>query len=157
MCKCKHERFILNLLIERTLFIYNIVLSNQFNITKKYKKKCIRLLVELQKYFIFIKYQHFDTKSVKYQFNRYRILMNRIDYLFKLFVDINGSEKIEQMISKNICNYIVKTVDLIFPNPNYDENYISNFVRYFISISDINCIINRNSNDTIYHNKFYLL
>ena len=47
MHKHKYERFIPNLLIERTLFVYNIVLSNQFNITKKYKKKCIKLLVEI--------------------------------------------------------------------------------------------------------------
>lgn len=51
MHKCKRERYILNLLIERTLFIYNIVLSNSPNITKKYKKKCIRLLVDVQKIF----------------------------------------------------------------------------------------------------------
>ena len=51
MHKHKHERFIPSLLIERALFVYNIVLSNQFNITKKYKKKCIKLLVEIQTYF----------------------------------------------------------------------------------------------------------
>ena len=158
MHKCKHERYILSLLIERTLFIYNIVLSNSSNITKKYKKKCIRLLVDVQKYFINVKYQHFDPKNIKYQFDQYRILMNRFDYLLKLFDDIvDGSEKIKQSIFKNFCNYITKTVDLIFPNPNYDENYISNFIRYFINISDIDCIIDHNSNDTIYHNKFYLL
>lgn len=157
MHKCKYERYILNLLIERTLFIYNIVLSNSSNITKKYKKKCIRLLIEAQKYFRNTKYQHFDEKSIKYQINQYKILMNRFDYLFKLFDDIDGSEKIKQSISKNFCNYINKTTDLIFSNPNYDENYISNFIRYFITISDINCIMSRDSNDTIYHNKFYLL
>lgn len=35
MHKHKNVRFIPSLLIERTLFIYNIVISNQFNITKK--------------------------------------------------------------------------------------------------------------------------
>lgn len=64
----KYERFLPNLLIERTLFIYNIVLSNQFNITKRFKKKCIRLLVEIQKYFQNIKYKNYDTKDVNYQY-----------------------------------------------------------------------------------------
>lgn len=83
--------------------------------------------------------------------------MNRFDYLFKLSDDIDGFEKIKQSISNNFCNYITKTVDLIFPNPNYDENYISNFVRYFITINGIKCIMNCNTNAPVYHNKFYLL
>ena len=69
MYKTKHGRFIPSLLIQRTLFFYNIVLSNQFNITKKYKKKCIHLLVEIQTYFEKIKFQNYDTKDMNYQYN----------------------------------------------------------------------------------------
>ena len=84
MHKNKYGRFIPSLLIERTLFVYNIVLSNQFNITKKYKKKCIKLLVEIQTYFKNIKYQNYDTKDTKYQYKQYSNLMIRLDYLMKL-------------------------------------------------------------------------
>ena len=83
MHKYKYERFIPSLLIERALFVYNIVLSNQFNITKKYKKKCIKLLVEIQTYFRNIKYQNYDTKDINYQYKQYSNLMIRLDYLLK--------------------------------------------------------------------------
>ena len=157
MNKCKNRRYIPNLLIERTLFIYNVVLSSSLIITKKYKNKCIRLLTDVQTYFRTIKYQNFYTKDIKYQFNQYTNLMNRFDYLLKSFDKIDGAEKIKQLISENTYRYLSETVDLIFPNPNYEENYISNFIRYLIDIDDIKCIMIRDPNDTIYHNKYYLL
>ena len=157
MNKCKNRRYIPNLLIERTLFIYNVVLSSSSNITKKYKNKCIRLLADVQTYFKTIKYQNFYTKDIKYQFNQYTNLMNRFDYLLKSFDKINGSEKIKQLISENTYRHLSETVDLIFPNPNYEENYISNFIRYLIDIDDIKCIMTRDPNDIIYRNKYYLL
>ena len=95
MYKTKHGRFIPSLLIQRTLFFYNIVLSNQFNITKKYKKKCIYLLVEIQTYFEKIKFQNYDTKDVNYQYKQYSILMDKLDYLMKSFDKIDESEKIK--------------------------------------------------------------
>ena len=48
MHKHKHERFLPNLIIERTLFVYNIVLSNQFKISKKFKNKYIRFLEDVK-------------------------------------------------------------------------------------------------------------
>ncbi len=157
MYKCKHERFILSLLIERTLFIYNIVLSNSSNITKKYKKKCIRLLVEAQKYFRNIKYQHFDEKSVKYQFNHYKILMNRLDYLFKLFDDIDGSEDIKNIWSVNLNDYCSEMIIPPLYNLKYDKNYIRNFVEYFIKITNVKSLIDEEMKTIYTTNKFYLL
>ena len=156
MYKCKHERFILSLLIERTLFIYNIVLSSSSNITKKYKKKCIRFLIEAQKYFRNTKYQYFDEKSVKYQFNQYGILMNRLDYLLKLFDDIDGSEEFKQIWTNKLLFYISETVNLLFLNPNYDKNYFSDFTEFLRHIS-IKSLLIRDPSDLIYCNKFYLL
>ena len=157
MHKHKYERFIPNLLIEWTLFVYNIVLSNQFNITKKYKKKCIKLLVEIQTYFKNIKYQNYDTKDIKYQYKQYSNLMIRLDYLMKSFNKIDESEKIKQIWFNKLCFYISKTVDGgVFPNPNYDEKYFSDFAEYITHII-IKSLLTRDSNDLIYYNKFYLL
>ena len=157
MHKHKYERFIINLLIERASFIYNIILSNQFNITKKYKKKCINLLVEIQTYFKNIKYQHYDTKDVNYQYKQYRSLMNRLDHLMKSFDDnIDESEKIKQIWAKNLCFYISRIKNGVFLNPNYDEKYFSDFAEYIINTT-IKSLLIRNSNDLIYYNKFYLL
>ena len=98
MSKCNHDRFIPGLLVERTSFIYNIVLSDQFNITKRFKNKCIRLLVEIQKYLIKIALQKdFDIKTQKYILDEYKILMNRLDYLSELFDNIDGSEDIKNI------------------------------------------------------------
>lgn len=106
MSKCKHERFMLNLLVERTSFIYNIVLSNQFNITKRFKNKCIRLLVEIQKYLIKIALQKdFDTKTQKYILDEYKNLMNRLDYLSELFDNIDGSEDIKNIWITKLEHY----------------------------------------------------
>lgn len=158
MHKHKYERFIPSLLIERALFVYNIVLSNQFNITKKYKKKCIKLLVEIQTYFEKIKFQNYDTKDVNYQYKQYRSLMNRLDYLMKSFDDnIGESEKIKQIWTKNLSFYISRTIDMIFLNPNYDEKYFSDFAEYIIHITINKYLLTRDSNDLIYCNKFYLL
>ena len=156
MSKCKHRRFILSLLIERTLFVYNIVLSNQFNIPKKYKKKCINLLVRIQTYFKNIKYQNYDTKDINYQYKQYSILMNRLDYLMKSFDNIDESEKIKQIWFNKLCFYISETVDRVFPNPNYDENYFLNFAEFFIYIY-IKSLLIRDSNNSLHCNKFYLL
>ena len=158
MHRHKHERFLINLLVERTSFVYNIILSNQFNITKKYKKKCINLLVEIQTYFKNIKYQNYDTKDVNYQYKQYRSLMNRLDYLMKSFDDnIGESEKIKQIWTKNLSFYISRTIDMIFLNPNYDEKYFSDFAEYIIHITINKYLLTRDSNDLIYYNKFYLL
>lgn len=156
MHKHKYERFILNLLIERTLFIYNIVLSNSSNITKTYKKKCIRLLIELQKYYGKIRYSNFSNKEMKYQFKHYTILMCRIDYLLKLFDNIDGSEEFKQIWTNKLLFYISETVNRSFLNPNYDKNYFSDFAEFFRHIS-IKSLLTRDSNDLIYCNKFYLL
>ena len=157
MYKCKHERLILNLLIERTIFIYNIVLSTQFNITKKYKNKCIRLLVDIQKYFGNIRYQNFDTKSVKYEFHQYKILMNRLDYLFKLFDEIDEFEKIKQLISDKFLSYNSENLNMMLYNPNYDKNYIIDFTKFFRHISVKSLMTKNDSNNMLYYNKFYLL
>ena len=139
MYKTKHGRFIPSLLIQRTLFFYNIVLSNQFNITKKYKKKCIHLLVEIQTYFEKIKFQNYDTKDMNYQYNRYSILMDKLDYLMKSFDKIDESEKIKQIWFNKLCFYITETKDGgVFPNPNYDENYFLNFAEFFKNIYILN-------------------
>lgn len=157
MYKTKHGRFIPSLLIQRTLFFYNIVLSNQFNITKKYKKKCIYLLVEIQTYFKKINFQNYDTKDVNYQYKRYSILMDKLDYLMKSFDKIDESEKIKQIWFNKLCFYISETVDGgVFPNPNYDENYFLNFVEFFIYIY-IKSLLIIDSNNLLHCNKFYLL
>ena len=157
MHKNKYGRFIPSLLIERTLFIYNIVISYQFNITKRFKKKCIRLLVEIQKYFQNIKYQNYDTKDVNYQYKQYSILMIRLDYLMKSFDNIDESEKIKQIWTNKLCFYISETIDGAFPNPNYDENYFLNFAKFLINITIDKSLLTRNSNNSKYYNKFYLL
>ena len=156
MHKHKYERFLPNLVIERTLFVYNIVLSNQFNITKKYKKKCIYLLAEIQTYFENIKFQNYDTKDMNYQYKQYSILMDKLDYLMKSFDKIDESEKIKQIWFNKLCFYIAETVDSVFPNPNYDENYFLNFVEFFIDIY-IKHLLVRDLNNSLHRNKFYLL
>lgn len=156
MHKYKYKRFILSLLVERTLFIYNMVLSNSSNLTKTYKKKCIRLLIELQKYYGKIRYSHFSNKEMKYQFNHYDILMRRIDYLLKLFDNINGSEKIKLIWTNKLLFYISETVNRSFLNPNYDKNYFSDFTEFLRHVS-IKSLLTRDPSDLIYCNKFYLL
>ena len=116
MSKCKHERFIPSLLIERTLFFYNIVLSNQFNITKKYKKKCINLLVEIQTYFENIKFQNYDTKDINYQYKQYSILMNKLDYLMKSFDKIDESENMIEEALRSKYDILLKLESLIKTN-----------------------------------------
>lgn len=156
MYKTKHGRFIPSLLIQRTLFFYNIVLSNQFNIMKKYKKKCIYLLVEIQTYFKKIKFQNYDTKDVNYQYKQYSILMDKLDYLMKSFDKIDESEKIKQIWFNKLCFYISETVNKVFPNPNYDENYFLNFAEFFKNIY-IKYLLVRDPNNSLHRNKFYLL
>ena len=158
MNKYKYKRFIPSLLIERALFVYNIVISNQFNVNKKYKKKCINLLVKIQTYFKNIKYQNYDTKDVNYQYKQYTILTNRLDYLLKSFDNIDESEKFKQIWTNKLCFYISETVGGgVFPNPNYDENYFLNFAKFLIDININKYLLTRDSNDLIYCNKFYLL
>lgn len=157
MYKTKHGRFIPSLLIQRTLFFYNIVLSNQFNITKKYKKKCIHLLVEIQPYFENIKFQNYDTKDMNYQYKQYSILMDKLDYLMKSFDKIDESEKIKQIWFNKLCFYIAETEGGgVFPNPNYDENYFLNFAESFKNIH-IKYLLVRDPNNSLHRNKFYLL
>jgi hypothetical protein len=143
-------------MIERTLFVYNIVLSNHFNITKKYKKKCIHLLVEIQTYFGNIRNQNYDTKDVNYQFRQYKILMNSLDYLLKSFDNIDGSEEIKQIWTNKFVSYVSETINHTWINPYYDKNYITDFVEFFMHIP-IKSLLTRDSNDLIYCNKFYLL
>ena len=157
MHKRKYERFLLNLLIERMLFIYNIVLSTQFNITKKYKNKCIRLLVDIQKYFKNIRYQNFDVKSVKYEFNQYKILMNKTDYLLKTFDKIDKNKNIRNIWCINFSKYNTEGQFPMFYNPNYDKNYIRDFVKYFINLTNIKSLIDEEMKIIYYTNKFYLL
>lgn len=158
MHKNKYGRFIPSLLIERALFVYNIVLSNQFNITKKYKKKCIKLLVEIQTYFRNTKYQNYDTKDINYQYKQYSNLMIRLDYLMKSFDKIDESEKFKQIWTNRLYFYITETVDGgFFLNPNYDENYFLNFVKFLVDITINKYLLIRDLNDLPYYNKFYLL
>ena len=156
MHKHKHERFIPSLLIERALFVYNIVLSNQFNITKKYKKKCIKLLVEIQTYFRNIKYQNYDTKDINYQYKQYSNLMIRLDYLMKSFDKIDESEKFKQIWTNKLYFYISETVNRVFPNPYYDKDYFLDFAKFLVDITINKYLLIRDLNDLIY-NKFYLL
>ena len=126
MYKCKHERFMLNLLVEKTSFIYNIVLSDQFNITKRFKNKCICLLVEIQKYLIKIALQKdFDIKTQKYILDQYKILMNRMDCLFELFDNISGAEDIKNIWFTKLENYHYDTEGLY--RSGHPDDYIEGF------------------------------
>ena len=131
MSKCNHDRFILGLLVEKTAFIYNIVLSNQFNITKRFKNKCIRLLVEIQKYLTKLALQkYFDAITQKYFVDQFKILMYRIDYLFELFDDIDGSEDIKNIWITKLENYHYDTEGLY--RSGHAKDYIEGFSNYFI-------------------------
>ena len=136
--------------------VYNIILSNQFNITKKYKKKCINLLVEIQTYFKNIKYQNYDTKDVNYQYKQYSNLMIRLDYLMKSFDKIDESEKFKQIWTNKLYFYISETVNRVFPNPYYDKDYFLDFAKFLVDITINKYLLIRDLNDLIY-NKFYLL
>ena len=118
--------------MKKTAFIYNIVLSNQFNISKRFKNKCKRLLVEIQKYLTELALQkYFDAKTEKYLFNHYKILMNRIDYLFKLFDDIDGSKDIKNIWIEKLKNYHYDTEGLY--RSGHAKDYIGGFSIYFIN------------------------
>lgn len=146
MSECKHERFMLNLLVEKTAFIYNIVLSNQFNITKRFKNKYICLLVEIQKYLIKIALQkRFDTKTQKYLLDQYKILMNRMDYLFELFDNIGGAEDIKNIWFMKLENY----------HNDHVKNYITDFSNYFIKSVNVKSL--KTCERINYYNKLYLL
>ena len=157
MHKHKYERFILILLIERTLFVYNIVLSNQFNITKRFKNKCICLLVEIQKYLIKIALQkRFDTKTQKYLLDQYKILMNRMDYLFELFDNISGAEDIKNIWITKLENYHYDTEEMsnLYHN-DHVKNYITDFSNYFVKSVNVKSLKTCKRNN--YYNKLYLL
>ena len=157
MSKCKHKRFMLYLLVERTAFVYNIVLSNQFNITKRFKNKCIRLLVEIQKYLIKVALQNnFDLKIQKYILDGYKILMNRLDYLFKLFDNIDGSEDIKNIWIVNLENYHhdIEEMSNLYHNERV-ENYIADFSDYFVKSVNVKSL--KTCERINYYNKFYLL
>ena len=157
MSECKHERFMLNLLVEKTSFIYNIVLSNQFNITKRFKNKCISLLVEIQKYLIKIALQkRFDTKTQKYLLDQYKILMNRMDCLFEIFDNISGAEDIKNIWFTKLENYHYDTEEMsnLYHN-DHVKNYITDFSNYFIKSVNVKSL--KTCERINYYNKFYLL
>lgn len=154
MSKCNHDRFIPGLLVEKTSFIYNIVLSNQFNITKRFKNKCIRLLVEIQKYLIKLALQkRFDTKTQKYSLDQYKILMNRMDYLFELFDNISGAEDIKNIWFTKLENYHYDTEG--FYRSGHAKDYIADFSDYFIKSVNVKSLKTYKRNN--YYNKLYLL
>ena len=156
MSKCKHERFMLNLLVERTSFIYNIVLSNQFNITKRFKNKCICLLVEIQKYLIKIALQKdFDIKTQKYILNEYKILMNRLDYLSKLFYNINRSEDIKNIWIAKLEHYHYDTEGLY--RSGHVKDYIEGFSNYFIKSVNVKSLTKTCKRIKYCNDEFYLL
>lgn len=113
-------------------------------------------MVEIQTYFENIKFQNYDTKDMNYQYNRYSILMDKLDYLMKSFDKIDESEKIKQIWFNKLCFYISETVNEVFLNPNYDENYFLNFAEFFINIY-IKYLLVRDPNNSLHRNKFYLL
>ena len=157
MSECKHERFMLNLLVEKTSFIYNIVLSDQFNITKRFKNKCICLLVEIQKYLIKIALQKdFDIKTQKYILDEYKILMNRLDYLSELFDNIDGSEDIKNIWIAKLEHYHYDTEEMsnLYHN-DHVKNYITDFSNYFVKSVNVKSLKTCKRNN--YYNKLYLL
>lgn len=159
MHRNKNVRFILGLLIERTLFVYNIALSEYREIPKGFKLKIARLLVETKKYLYKTKYQSFDNKSVKYQYSQYTTLMYKYDRLLKQFDDLECSERIRDIFKYNLCNYINDSIKYLLPNPNYDANYINDFANYFTNteIFKIKNLKLFTCDEKIRDNKFYLL
>ena len=155
MSKCNHDRFIPGLLVEKTSFIYNIVLSDQFNITKRFKNKCIRLLVEIQRYLIKLALQkYFDAKTEKYLFDQFKILMYRIDYLFELFDKIDGSEDIKNIWIEKLKNYHYDTEGLY--RSGHAKDYIGGFSDYFIKSVNVKSLT-KTCKRIKYYNEFYLL
>ena len=159
MHRNKNVRFILNLLIERTLFAYNIALSEYREIPIGFKRKIIRLLVETKKYLYNTKYQKFDNKSVKYQYSQYTILMYRYDHLLKKFDNLECSKRITDIFRSNFYDYVGELINHVFPNPNYDVNYICDFVNYFVNteIFKIKNLKLLTCDEKIRNNKFYLM
>ena len=159
MHKYKYRRFILNLLIERVLFAYNIALSEYREIPIGFKRKIVRLLVETEKYLYNTKYQKFDNKSVKYQYSQYTILMYKYDRLLKIFDNLECSERITDIFRSNFYNYADKLINHVFPNPNYDVNYIRDFADYFVNteIFKIKNLKLLTCDEKIRNNKFYLM
>ena len=82
--------------------------------------------------------------------------MDKLDYLMKSFDKIDESEKIKQIWFNKLCFYIAETVDSVFLNPNYDENYFLNFTELFKNIY-IKHLLVRDPNNSLHRNKFYLL
>lgn len=159
MHRNKNVRFILVLLIERTLFAYNIALSEYTEIPKGFKLRIVRLLVETEKYLCKAKYQNFDNKSIKYQYSQYTILMCKYDRLLKKFDDLECSERIRDIFGNNLRNYVNDSINHPLPNPNYDTNYISDFADYFVNteIFKIKNLKLLTCDEKIRNNKFYLL
>lgn len=159
MHRNKNTRFILSLLIERTLFAYNIALSEYREIPKGFKLKIVCLLVETEKYLYKTNCQNFDNKSVKYQYSQYTTLMNKYDQLLKKFDDLECSERIRDIFEYNLCNYVKDYINHLLPNPNYDPNYISDFANYFTNteIFKIKNLKLLTCDEKTRNNKFYLL
>ena len=155
MHKCKYERFILNLLVEKTLFFYNIVLSYQFNISKKFKNKYIRFLADVKKYFILLNYQYYDMKYMKHYHDQYKNLMYRIDFLIGSFDKINECEKIKHIYSENLLYNLYGTSDPdVIRFERMNDNYIVDFFNFFVNL-DIKSL--KTCERINYYNKFYLL
>ena len=157
MYKHKYERFLPNLLIERTLFIYNIVLSNQFKISKKFKRKYIRFLEDAKKYLIFLKYKSYDMKSMERYHDQYKNLRYRIYFLIRSFDKIDEHEKIKHIYSENLLYNLYGTSD---PNviryKHMNDKYIIDFLNFFVNL-DIKSTKKFKYNNPLYYNKFYLL
>jgi len=152
MKKQKYKRCILNLLIQRTLFLYNIVISETVEIPKYYKKSIIRFMKVIKKYLSTIRYMNWDAKSIKYMNKNYSLIMERIDYLDKKFTKIYPKyNDFINLYSNNLVRYIGENNGSLW-NPEYDKNYIPSFADYICEI-DIEHMINN------YHlrNKFYLV
>ena len=152
MKKLKYKRCILNLLIQRTLFIYNIAISETVEIPESYKKSIIRFMKVIKKYLSTIRYMNWDAKSVKYMSKNYSLIMERIDYLDKKFTKIYPKyNDFINLYSSNLVRYIGENYGSLW-NPEYDKNYISSFAN-FICETDILHVINKSH----LRNKFYLV
>ncbi len=152
MKNLKYKRFILNLLIQRTLFLYNIAISETVEIPKSYKKSIIRFIKEIKKYLSTIRYMNWDAKNVKYMSRNYSLIMERIDYLDKKFTKIYPKyNDFINLYSSNLVKYIGENNGSLW-NPEYDKNYISSFAD-FICEADIDHVLNK----CHLRNKFYLV
>ena len=150
--KPKYERCIINLLIQRTLFLYNIAISETVEIPKSYKKSITRFMKVIKKYLSTIRYMNWDAKSVKYMSKNYSLIMERIDYLDKKFTKIYPKyNDFINLYSSNLVRHVGENYGSLW-NPEYDKNYIPSFADY-ICEADIVYVMN----NCPLRNKFYLV